>query len=337
MRLWTVPSVVALCVMATLAAPAAQARSYKVLYSFQGTPDGAHPYAGVIRDAHGNLYGTTGFGGGDNLGAVFQIDANGKETVLHSFGGSDGEIPYAGMIRDKSGNLYGTTELGGGLGLGTVFQMDSTGKETLLHSFGGSDGEYPYAGVIRDKAGNLYGTTSSGGNGLDLGAVFQMDSTGKETVLVRFVGGSDGAYPYGGVIQDAQGNLYGTTSAGGGSGCDGSGCGIVFQLAPGPNGQWTYTVLYRFGGSSDGASPNGSLLRDAEGNVYGTTWAGGTYGAGTVFKLSKTGKETVLYSFHGADGANPYGAVIRDARGNIYGTTWGGGTYGFGAVFEVKP
>ena len=275
-----------------------------------------------------------------------QLDSTGKETVLYSFTGkADGAFPYAVLTRDAAGNLYGTTQngdlarCGSGIGCGgVVFKLDTTGKETVLHRFTGKsgDGANPDAGVIRDAAGNLYGTTYYGG---DLncgftggcGTVFKLDTTGKETVLYTFTDAADGAQPFAGVIRDAAGNLYGTTQTGGTSGN-----GTVFKL----NSAGKETVLYIFTGAADGAQPFAGVIRDAAGSLYGTTQHGGAFGLGTVFKLYPTGKETVLYSFSGgADGSTPAAALVRDAAGNLYGTTVLGGdpTCGCGTVFRIEP
>jgi uncharacterized repeat protein (TIGR03803 family) len=277
------------------------------------------------------------------------------ENVLYSFtGGSDGGAPFAGLM-DATGNFYGTTTYGGRIGdcpfqpCGVVFQLSKTGKETVLYNFCSQsncvDGAVPDAGVIQDAEGNLYGTAREGGTHA-AGVVFKL-SKGKETVLHTFCSASncaDGVFPYAGVIQDAEGNLYGTTYEAGDLDCgNGHGCGTVFKLSK----TGKFTVLHTFtGGLSngpDGADPYGGLVRDAAGNLYGTTSAGGAYGYGTVFKLSKTGKETVLYSFCSqsegcTDGANPYAGLIQDAAGNLYGTTYQGGnyTYGGGTVFKLS-
>jgi uncharacterized repeat protein (TIGR03803 family) len=212
-------------------------------------------------------------------------------TVLHSFtGGNDGAYPFAGLIADKTGDLYGTASAGGfnhaPYGYGTVFKLDTTGEVTVLHSFTfRPDGAFPVAGLIRDKEGNLYGTTESGGAPGCFGTVFKVDATGKETVLHSFPGTPDGLLPLAGLIMDKEGNLYGTTYDGGDSGV-----GTVFKL--GVTGK--ETVLYSFTGGADGGFPLASLVRDKEGNLYATTFLGGDYGFGTVFKLDTTGKETVL-------------------------------------------
>jgi uncharacterized repeat protein (TIGR03803 family) len=312
---------------------AARAQTFSTLHSFNGM-NGANPYAGVIRDKAGNLYGTTNGGGAYGVGTVFKLDAAGKETVLHSFtGGADGAYPYASLILDEVGNLYGTTGLGGdlscfghgGQGCGVVFKLDAStiSKETVLYSFTGADGISPYASLIRDDAGILYGTTCCGGS-YGAGVVFKLDGTGKETVLHGFTGDADGGTPFAGLIRDKAGNLYGTTFAGGAYGV-----GTVFKL----NATGTETVLYSFNNVGDGAGPYAGLIRDAAGNLYGTTCCGGAYG-GIVFKLDRTSKETVLYTFTGLGGDYPYAGLIRDDAGNLYGTTTGGGT-GWGTVFKL--
>jgi uncharacterized repeat protein (TIGR03803 family) len=321
--------------------PSAEAHAdatFTVLYSFKGGADGATPKAGLLRDAAGNLYGTTYYGGTSNFGTVFKLDTTGEETVLHSFTGvPDGRYPYAGLVRDAAGNLYGTTYYGGAsncfLGCGTVFMLDTTGAETVLHSFTGvPDGENPYAGVVRDQAGNLYGTTVNGGAGGSgsYGTVFKVDTTGTETVLYSFRNGNNGVAPRAGLLRDPAGNLYGT--AFGGANNDG----IVFKLDTTGAG----TVLHTFTGEADGKDgvfPFAGLIRDAAGNLYGTTSQGGAFGYwGTVFKLDTTGKETVLYSFTGgADGSYPYAGLVRDPAGNLYGSTKNGGVSNKGTVFKL--
>jgi uncharacterized repeat protein (TIGR03803 family) len=287
-----------------------------VLYSFcpQGgfCTDGAEPFAGLIIDAAGNLYGTTREGGtyGD-LGTVFELtpQAGGgwTEQVLQSFNDVNGAEPFAGLTFDAVGNLYGTTYEGGVHGAGTVFELTPTGgegwTEQVLYSFCSqtncTDGTQPWAGLIFDAAGNLYGETLVGG-----------------------VGGS----------------TYGGEYTGG----------TVFELTPTGGGNWTETLLHSFGSGTDGANPSGGLIFDAAGNVYGTTEGGGTYGTGTAFELTPTAgggwTEQVLHSFNnnGTDGAYAEGGLIFDAAGNLYGTTEGGGAYdicsgGCGTVFELTP
>jgi uncharacterized repeat protein (TIGR03803 family) len=218
-----------------------------VLHGFTGSPgDGANPNAALLMDKAGNLYGTTLYGstgpcispgGAAGCGTVFKLDRSGNETVLHTFTGSggDGANPFAALIMDKVGNLYGTTESGGtgkclgvAPGCGTVFKLDTSGNETVLHSFAGpaGDGSTPVASLIMDKAGNLYGTTAQGG-AFNFGTVFKLDTSGNETILYSFTGGSDGCLPPAALIIDKEGNLYSTTIGGGVCGY-----GTVFKLVP---------------------------------------------------------------------------------------------------------
>jgi uncharacterized repeat protein (TIGR03803 family) len=317
-----------LLLLTVVATRPAHAKSYKVLYAFKGGTDAANPMAGLIQDAAGNFYGTTYDGGDSGFGAVFTLDAAGNETVLYSFkAGTDGQFPRAALVRDAAGNLYGTTSYGGTSNRGTVFKLDAAGSETVLYNFtGGADGANSYGALILGGGGNLYGTTFGGGP-FGFGTVFKLDATGKETVLYGFTGGADGGSPLAGLIPGPAGRFYGTTYAGGASGY-----GTVFQL----DTTGKETVLYSFAAGSDGSGPKAGLVRDAAGNLYGTTYSGGAPGYGTVFKVDKTGKETVLYSFTGgADGAHPEAGLLRDTFGSLFGTTYGGGAPGYGTVFKV--
>ena len=320
-----------------------QAQTYDVLHSFTGTPDGCKPQGDLWRDGAGNLYGTTANCGSSN-GVVFKLSATGQETILHRFTGkADGGLPEAGLIRDKAGNFYGTTYSGGASSDGVVFEL-SKGKETVLHSFSGSDGAHPTASLVRDASGNLYGTTFYGGTAsCGCGTVFKIDTTGVETVLYSFTGGADGKFPAGRLLLDSVGNLYGTASEGGNVNCGRFGmygCGVVFKV----DSSGHETVLYSFTGAADGGQPLAGLIRDSAGNFYGTTFSAGDLsrncalnnGCGVVFKLSKSGQETVLYTFtNGTDGANPTADLVRDSAGNLYGTTKLGGA-GYGVVFEIQ-
>ena len=309
-----------------------QAQTFTTLYSFRGA-SGKYPVAGLIVDASGNLYGTTQQGGAHGLGTVFKVDSSGVETVLHTFTGkSDGAFPSAGLAVDSKGNVYGTTMLGGRSNHGTVFQV--TRSVRLLYSFKGSagDGAYPVAGLVADRAGNVYGTTQQGGTH-GFGTVFELNTLGKEKVLYSFKGVPDGEYPCAGLILDAKGNLYGTTQLGGPAS---ENDGTVFKM----NKAGKETVLYRFTDSNgDGAYPIGGVVRDGAGNLYGTASDGGAHGVGMVFKLDKTGRETVLYSFgtNQGDGAYPFAGLVMDAKGDFYGTAELGGAKGSGAIFEVTP
>ncbi len=324
----TLAVVLALGVVAT----ASQAWKFSDLYNFTGSSDGGYPFAPLIMDKAGNLYGTTYYAGSSYCGTVFKVDTSFTETVLYNFTcGADGGYPYGGLVMDKAGNLYGTTYYGGSSYCGVVFKVDTSNTETVLHSFTGgtTDGCYPFAGLVMDKAGNLYGTTSqSGASGY--GTVFEVDTSDTESVLYSFAGGTtDGCYPYAGLVQDKAGNFYGVTEE-----CGASGAGTVWKLSK----KGTETVLYSFTGGSDGGYPiYGAPIRDSEGNLYDTTEEGGTSGYGTVWKLSKNGTETVLHSFdyNGTDGAYPLGSVAMDKAHQIYGTTESGGTSSYGIVFKI--
>lgn len=367
--------VLALLAATMLAPPGAFAGTEKNLHSFNsGDGDGSHSSAGLVFDAAGNLYGTAANGGLYSGGIVFELspDANDgwTEKRLHNFGQGkdDGLYPIAGLTFDALGNLYGTTRNGGSgtcilygnnPGCGTVFELIPQAgggwEEKVIHNFGnGTDGAFLNAGVIVDAAGNLYGTTVNGGS-TTYGMVFELSPTSsggwKEKVLHTFAGGNDGIGPYGGLVFDGAGNLYGATAGGGTNACS---CGAVYELTPETNGGWSEKVLHSFGYGSDGYNPSASLVFDREGNLYGTTPAGGLYRSwgGTVFELTPTTGgswiEAVLHNFNndGAGGYFLYGSLIFDASGNLYGTALAGGDGtcngnsgepGCGAVFELVP
>jgi uncharacterized repeat protein (TIGR03803 family) len=341
--------------------PGGGSGSESALYNFAGGSDPKLPYAGLIFDKAGNLYGTTEFGGTYNQGTVFEITPNSggywTESVLYNFTGSaDGGQPYASLALDAAGNLYGTTNFGGSancnLGCGTVFKLtpgSSGWTETVLYTFtGGSDGREPYARLLFDAAGNLYGSTLLGGNvgsvcSTGCGTAFKLtpgSSGWTESVLYAFEGGADGASPYDGLAFDATGNLYGTAYAGGTSGN-----GAIFKLTPGSSG-WTQSVLHAFTGGYDGKYSYGDLILDAAGNLYGTAFQGGGKGYGVVFELlpnSKGGwKQRVLHSFMNTPAGNPVAGLVMDTAGNLYGTTMLGATQsscggGCGTLFKLAP
>lgn len=332
------------------------AGKYYVLHAFSGGADGEEPYAGLIQDHAGNLYGTATFGGdpscdtsGLGCGTIFKVNPQTRKlTVLHSFAGhSQGNRPAGGLARDAAGNLYGVTTYGGDPSCrprndacGVIYKLSKDGTFTVLHAFKGTDGDTPNGNLAVDRAGNLYGTTTEGGSH-GAGTVYKVNAHGKETVLYNFLGGADGAFPFAGLIRDAAGNLYGTTYEGGGSSNCFNGCGTVFKLDASLN----ESVLYPFQGGSDGAWPQGNLMLDGEGNLYGTTTAGGSGpcqeygpGCGTVFKVDATGTETILYTFMGGtDSSAPFGSVIADGAGNLYGTASGDSSGYYGVVFRIAP
>jgi uncharacterized repeat protein (TIGR03803 family) len=335
-----------------------------VLYSFGSqTGDGASPYDSLIVDSEGNLYGTTRGGGANNAGTAFELSPGKSgtwtEAVLYSFGSqaADGVNPYDSLIMDDEGNLYGTTNRGGADDAGTAFELSprksGTWTETVLYSFADApnDGSLPYAALIMGANGNLYGTTTEGG-ACSFGTVFELSpqksGTWAETVLYSFGSQSDdGVNPYGALIMDTTGNLYGTASGGGAHAY-----GEVFELSPpsGGGSVWAETALYGFGRyPTDGAYPFAGLIMDKDGDLYGTTTGGGNYSFGTVFQLSPPAEgsewmEKELYSFgrETSTGEEPWDSLIMDKDGNLYGTTTEGGAtthcdYGCGTVFKLSP
>lgn len=326
-----------------------------ILYSFSGA-SGSSPDSNLIFDSAGNLYGTTNSGGAYGLGTVFelspQIGGTWIETVIHSFGsGTDGATPYSGLIFDAASNLYGTTVDGGRYGYGTIFEMSAgpggSWNERVLHSFGsGKDGSQPVAGLILDSAGNLYGTTFYGG-AYGKGTAFELTppaSGAKETILHNFgVTSEDGENPYGGLVFDASGNLYGTTYNGGIRTF-----GTAFELSPKSGVGWSEKLLISFCAEGGPCAPESGLIMDQEGNLYGTSLDGGmgycfgeTGDCGTVFELSpKSGggwSATMLYKFgaNRTDGYFPTSDLVIDASGNLYGTTSYGGASAAGTVYEL--
>ncbi|HEY1677995.1 MAG TPA: choice-of-anchor tandem repeat GloVer-containing protein [Candidatus Sulfotelmatobacter sp.] len=333
-----------------------------VLYNFTGGKDSGYPWAGLAIDAGGNLYGTTTGGVTGGFGSVFELSplpgGGWHETTLYTFsGGRDGAASYGQILLDSQGNLYGTTYSGGDLsacpnGCGLVFKLSRTSnawKETILHTFeGGTDGAHPEAGLVFDTAGNLYGTTGAGGEdftdcGAGCGVAFELSPNAaggwRETVMHSFRL-SDGSLPNAPFVFDAAGNLYSTTPLGGTLNtftCGSAGCGTVYKLSRGSNGQWKQNLIHAFRGV-DGEEPaEGGLSFDAAGNLYGTTALGGNLascggvGCGTVFKLQPvvagSWKETVLYDFaNGDDGGGPFAPPIPDSAGNLYGAATSGGT-----------
>jgi uncharacterized repeat protein (TIGR03803 family) len=328
--------------------PEGSAWVFSPLYAFTGGNDGGIPLARVVRGPNGTLYGTTGLGGANNTGVVFNLlppaHVTGgvfnpwTETVLYQFGGvSDGNYPGGDLLFDTSGNIYGTTQSGGyecedTVYCGVVYELTPHGggwSESILYEFTNGNVAIPLAGVVSDQVGNLYGTTYNGS-----GAVFELMRSGSgwtEQTLHFFGAPGDGYAPAEGVIFDPSGHLYGTTQGGGANGV-----GTVFEMLH-IGGGWTDRVLY----SLTGNGAPGALLRDASGNLYSTACGGGIHNSGSVFMLTPSGgawTETDLYDFTGGDdGSCPVGNVVLDARGNIYGTTEAGGSHHQGVVFEITP
>ena len=324
----------------------------QIVYSFtgnNGTSDGNDPAAPLLKGRHGEFIGTTAYGGasthcqGGGCGTVFKVKADGTETVLHSFsGGSDGALPVAGLIRGRNGYLYGTTQLGGGgagclsdsfiqdygsPGCGTVFSISPDGVEQVIYAFTGinGDGWLVVGGLVQDSNGNLYGATAAGG-AYQAGMVFEITAAGTEVVLYSFTGADDGSEPFGGVTLGPDGALYGVTWNGGAAGL-----GTVYRVTT----DGTEQVLWTFnGGPADGAYPQTGLLLAGDGNFYGSTSLGGTFGYGAFFKITTAGALTLIYSSPSPAGS-PTGQLAQDAAGNLFGTTQFGGSTGYGSVFEL--
>jgi uncharacterized repeat protein (TIGR03803 family) len=320
--------------------------TFDTLYSFASGTDGSYPTSRLMPGPDGTLYGvTSGGGGAGGQGTVFNIAPGPVETVIYRFtdGSGSGEAPSCNLVFDKEGNIYGTTSTGGANGSGTVFklvkptQAGQPWTEKVLYTFGsGTDGQFPIAGVNFDSAGNLYGTTSAGGTD-GYGIVFKLTpspSGWTETILHNFQNGSDGSVPYGGLIFDKAGNLYGAATQGGTAGG-----GTVYQLVP-SGSTYTFNVLYTVPGwGISGTYRN--LYMDASGNIYGTTHCDGTNSAGSVFELSPaTGgawNVNTLHNFDGSDGQYVFSSMVFDQQGNIYGTTQVGGADGYGVIWELTP
>lgn len=318
---------------------------FSPLYEFTGGSDGANPLGGVVIGPDGALYGTT-YGGGSGYGTVFELRppatfcrsvlCHWNETVLYAFTvAPDGEYPHGeDLAFDQAGNIYGTTTDGGVYGYGTTFELTPSGggyTESIIHIFGsGTDGTNPESGLLLDTAGNLYGNTLMGGTG-GAGTVYQLmpsDGGWLENVLVNF-DTIDGSTPFGNLIIDASGNLYGATNAGGQNGE-----GVVYKLTP-MDGGFTYSELYTFNficGLFSG------VTRDAAGNFFGACYGGGDNGNGLIFELTNCSQGCSLvdlHNFSGRDGAQPLGTLVLDANGNLYGTTVNGGTTDNGVVWEI--
>ena len=331
-----------------------------ILHSFCGSGtkcnDGELPQAGLTLDAKGNLLGTTCGGGNDcgdgkegkqcskGCGNLYSL-IRGKEKQDISFGGPSGSEPAAPPLKIGE-DIYGTTFSGGQYGGGTLYRIAPDHTVHVLHAFGkGLDGSNPQGTLVADSDDNIYGTTVEGGGGSErVGTVFEYRSNGNYQTLYSFCSQpncADGTYPYGGLIVDLTGNLYGTTLYGG-TGCNQpEGCGTVFKLTGGSE-----TVLHAFADGTDGAFPVAGVVMDGQGNLYGTTEAGAIFnqdgcfgGCGSVFEIAADGAETILHAFNRCtDGAIPFGGVIL-ADGYLYGTASAGSgtcTSDYGVVFSLQ-
>lgn len=340
----------------------AAAQTFGVIHTFSGSADGSTPNSTLVVDQAGNLYGTTSYGGAQfgsaGSGIVFKLAHKNSAWVLsplYTFqGGSDGAYPGASVVIGPSGVLYGTTSLGGnpgcpaGMGCGTVYQLQPQSRacrsvlcpwiKTVLYRFtGGQDGANPaYGQLTFDHAGNIYGTTGGGGD-IGSGVVYELThSSGgwQESVLHSFDGMGDGLQPQSGVVFDSQGNLYGTTVAGGAQGK-----GTVYELSSSGPG-WVISKQRDL--ATEGNSPYAGVVLDQPGNVYGATLSGGPGNGGSVFQLTTSGSQwnsAIIGSFSplGGEGLGVFSSLTIDAAGNLYGTTETDGAHGFGSVFKLVP
>jgi len=337
---------------------AAATPTVSVLYNFNAIRSGDQPQAALTPGPNGVYYGTTDVGGMSGNGTVFElipsaVGSGWTQKLIHKFTGPpDGSTPSSGLLLGKDGVLYGVAGYGGTAGDGVVFKLTppASGQEdwteTILYNFeGGNDGMAPYGTLITDKNGVLYGSTVGGGSA-NAGVVFSLTppAAGKkewtEAVLYTFQGNPDGVSPTNGLARDDTGAIYGMTSAGGANGA-----GMVYRLTAPATGEgtWTETILYNFAGSPDGSFPNGGLVRDGNGILYGVTFSGGTDGWGTIFSLTPPAAgqsawaENVLYSFTGgADGGAPDNTPVLSPDGTLYGTN-NFNSLGYGNVFALTP
>ena len=301
---------------------------------------GARPLGGVTLARNGMFYGTTSLGGNYNLGVVFQITSAGKLTRLYDFGGGEGALPWAAPIQATNGLLYGSTSEGGSANEGAIYEMTTTGTHPFSMSFTGANGIYPFARLVQGTSGNLYGTTSevTSGNG----TVFAITENEGLTTLHKFNGAPGGGYPLGGLVQARDGTLYGTTSTGGAH-LQG---GTVFSITRAGKFKTVYNFCAKKN-CTDGANPEASLIQASDGNLYGTTYHGGTNtdscsgGCGTIFKITPAGTLITVYNFCSQpgciDGYYPESGLVQATNGTFYGTTFYGGKSGSaGTVYSLS-
>ena len=309
------------------------ARKLTTLYSFVPATDGSVPNDMLAVDTAGNVYGTTRQGGKFDGGTIFRLMPGGKLKVLHAFDAAagDGAEPLQGLVRSRNGGLFGAAA-GGAIGTnGSVFEVSPAGNYATRYEFmSAGDGHCPFSSVAVDAHGNVYGTVVGSGFGGDPnGAVFKLTPLNKLTALYKFNDGDDGEYPEQAPVVDAVGNVYGTMLTMNGS----EYAGVVWKIDT--NG--VFSLLHKFTGKADGFGPNGPLIINTDGNIYGTTAQGGTVkggtGQGTLFRITPAGVFSVIHTFTGgSDGAGPTGTLAHDSTGAIYGATSGTG----GTVYKVK-
>src|SRR5271154_5333359 len=346
----------AVAIVVVSAASPAGAQTFTLLYTFTGKPDGANPFGGLVADRNGNYYGTTQYGGTHNYGSVFELSppavsgGDWTETVIWSFaGGADGAIPSYQLAMDGRGRLYGETQSDGNTGCtcGTVFELappkTSGASWTKRVIYALTSGNQPYGGIIIDSSGAVYGTQVLGGT-FGFGLAFKIaPTTGggfTETTIYNFgATGTDSEQPYGPLTMDSSGNLYGVSLYGGVKNI-----GTVYELTPPTSGTgpWSNSILHSFAGGASGCNPEGNVILDNLGRLYGpTSFCGGVSDDGVIFRLMpSTGSgpwvESVLHTFSSADGGGNYPSLSLDAKADVfYGTSYYGG--GYGLVFQLTP
>jgi uncharacterized repeat protein (TIGR03803 family) len=354
-------TVIAVALATLLTGARASAQTFTVMHDFLRTGVGGYnPSGNFLLDSSGDLYGVTESGGANGFGTVYELlPQNGGwvEKIVYSFDPSkgDGIGPNGPLIMDSAGNLYGTTSSGPKymsdiLDNGVVYELErqANGSFTrkILYTFLGysknsKDGAIPSANLVFDSAGNLYGTTRYGGEH-NWGTVFELSPSGStwtEAILFSFDNSGDsGCQPFGGLVLDSAGNLYGTTNE-----CGANSSGNVYKLSQ-SGGVWSQTPIYAFDPNNriDGSTPYSGVVFDSAGNLYGVNQLSGAIGWGTAYELSPqadgTWTETILHSFgSGSDGSEPFNAPVLDSAGNVYGTTEEGGEYAGGAIWEISP
>jgi uncharacterized repeat protein (TIGR03803 family) len=344
-----------LCVALLVAlATGSPAQTFTTIHTFTNTPDGEGPFGGLVADGKGNFYGTTEYGGAYGFGTVFELSPSASgwnETIIWSFAGkADGAEPSYQMVVDASGNIFGETQVGGNFGCncGTVFELQPPASQSgawtkvLLYTFTGANGSLPYGGLTLDSGGNLYGVKFNGG-AFGYGLAFRLAPAAggySESTLYAFGNTTAApATPYGPLLMDSAGNLYGVSQGGGAQSS-----GTVYRLTPPANssGRWTSTTLFAFKGAGSGCAPEGNLLMDASGNLYGQATSCGSSNTGLIFRLSPPTisgapwTEAILHQFGARDGGGFYPSLSFDSsKTNLYGTSFYADSYG--VVFELKP
>jgi uncharacterized repeat protein (TIGR03803 family) len=303
---------------------------FTVLHHINGTTDGANPLGSVVKGSDGYFYGMASKGGISNLGTIFKMSAAGTyATLLNLPADINGYIPQGSLVQGRDGSYYSTTSEGGKYGYGAIFKL-CNGTYQVIHSMDGyMEGAFLRSGLVQGSDGNFYGMANQGGY-YGYGTIYKVTPTGALAVLRNLNGSTDGANPYGALIQGKDGFFYGMTYAGGSKGY-----GTIFKISS----TGAFTLLRTLDKNVDGSHPIGDLLQGTDGNFYGMTYSGGAKGFGTIFKMTSAGMLTVLnhLDYYSLNGAVPFGSLIQARDGNFYGLLNYGGAYGYGTVFKMTP